>query len=135
MQNGSPTKVAMKWLQPGVLTGVAMRIVCFVVLQGNTGIVAPPVQDTGSNVLRMWDRIENGAIHIGSQAVQAYENIRFVYHVAQRLREMEREPTDAGLRSKAVRFRECSGRKKLALAEHERNMETVRSANAVAQNL
>jgi hypothetical protein len=136
MENRSPIKIAAKWLQPGVVMGIAARVMCFAVLQGTPAIVAPSIQDTAFNASGMWDRVQDSAIHIGSQAVEAYENVRFVYHVAQRLREIEREPASAELQTKIVRFRQHSGDKELILAQHERRIEScVRAANVVPQKL
>jgi hypothetical protein len=115
MQNGSPVKIAAKWLQPGVLMGVAVRLMCFAVLQGTPAIVAPSIQDTGSNALRMWDRAQKEAIHIGNHASEVYDNVRFVYQVARQLREMERESEPARLETKVIPVVGRSSAKKLTL--------------------
>jgi hypothetical protein len=79
-----------------------MRVLCFAMLQGTPAIVAPSIQDSGLNALKVWDRIQADAIDIGSRAVEAYDNIRFVYQVAQQLRRMERETAAAGLTGRSV---------------------------------
>jgi hypothetical protein len=135
MQNGSPARIASKWLKPGVMTGIALRVMCFAVLQGNSAVVAPSIQDTSLNALKVWGRIQTEAIHIGNQAFEAYDNIRFVYRVAQRLREMEREPVPAALSERIIRAPQCPT-KKLVLNQHDRNIESdARVMNIVPQRL
>jgi hypothetical protein len=100
MQNGAPAKIAVKWLQPGFLTAIAMRMVCFAVIQGNPGVVAPSFQEAGLNALTTWDQVQKAVIRTEAQAIDVYENIRFAYRVARQLKEMEREPASNGLRMK-----------------------------------
>jgi hypothetical protein len=135
MQNGSPIKIVSKWLQPGVAMGIALRVICFAVLQGNSAIVAPSIQDTGLNALKVWGRIQTDTIYIGNQAIEAYDNIRFVYRVAQRLREMEREPVSDTLSERTMPATQCQP-KKLVLNQHDRDIENgVRILNIVPQRL
>jgi hypothetical protein len=91
MQNGSPAKTAAKWLDSGVVMGIAMRMLCFAVVQGNPGIVAPSIQDTSVNVITTWDQVRREAVHIEKQAVEVYDNVRFAYLVARRLNELQEE--------------------------------------------
>jgi len=123
MRNGSPIEIVAKWIEPGVVMGIVIRLMCFAVLQGTPAIVAPSIQDTGFNASRMWDQVQDGVVHIRSQAVQFYENLRFVNYVAQRLREMEREPAGVGLRTKVVQVRKRSGERELVLAQHGRTLD------------
>ncbi len=100
MQNGAPAKISVKWRPAGIFMGIAMRIVCFVVIQGTPGIVAPSVQEAGLNALITWDHVQKAAIHIEDRAIDAYENARFAYRVARRLREIDTEPAANELQMK-----------------------------------
>ena len=103
MQNGAPAKIAAKWLQPGIVLGFAMRLMCFGVLQGTPGIVAPSIQDSRVNAMTMWDHVQEEAVRIENQVIEAYDNIRFAYQVAQRLRELEKEPAGTVLQANVRR--------------------------------
>ena len=92
MQNAWPVKTGAKWLQSGVVTGLAMRILCFAVIQCAPGIDAPPVQDCSFSARLMCDRVEQQFVRVEKMAAEMYDKLRFAYQVAQRLRELERNP-------------------------------------------
>ncbi len=100
MQNGAPAKISVKWRPAGIFMGIAMRIVCFAVIQGPPGIVAPSVQEAGLNALTTWDHVQKAVIRMEDRAIDAYENVRFAYRVARRLREIEAEPAANELQMK-----------------------------------
>lgn len=121
MQNGAPAKVAARWLQPRIAMGVAVRIVCFAVIHGTPGIVAPSFQEAGLNALTTWDHVQKAAIRLEAHAVDAYENVRFVYRVARQLREIEREPEANGLQMKFTSLPDQGRAENLILDRHDRN--------------
>ncbi len=97
-------------LQPRFAMGMAMTILSFAMLERCTGVRVQHIQTADLNPVRIWDGVEDRAILFKDRAVKYYENIRFVYEVEARLRELEQQATadDEARRKRAARERRQS---------------------------
>lgn len=90
---GILNRFALKWLQPllqpRLAMGMAMTILSFAMLEKCTGIQVQHIQPADLNPVRVWDGVEDRAIRTKDRAVKYYENIRLVYEIQSRLKEME----------------------------------------------
>jgi hypothetical protein len=90
---------AARWLQPVLqprfAMGMAMTILSFAMLERCTGVQVQHIQAADLSPVRIWDGVEDKAIRLKDRAVKYYENIRFVYEVETRLRELEERQTAA----------------------------------------
>lgn len=90
---GILNRLARKWLQPilqpRLAMGMAMTILSFAMLEKCTGIQVQHIQPADLNPVRVWDGVEDRAIRTKDRAVKYYENIRLVYEIQSRLKEME----------------------------------------------
>ena len=76
-------------LQPRVAMGMAMTILSFAMLEKCTGVHVQHIQAVDLSPIRIWDGVEDRAIRTKDRAVKYYENIRLVYDVETRLRELD----------------------------------------------
>jgi Putative zinc-finger len=87
------SKLAAKWLQPllqpKLAMGMAMTILSFAMLEKCTGIQVRHIQAADLNPIRIWDGVEDKAIRTKDRAVKYYENLRLVYEIQSRLKDME----------------------------------------------
>lgn len=94
------SKVAAKWLQPllqpKLAMGMAMTILSFAMLEKCTGIQVQHIQAADLNPVRIWDGVEDKTLRTKDRAVKYYENLRLVYEIQSRLKDMEaqREASD-----------------------------------------
>lgn len=90
---GFLSRLAQRWLQPllqpKLAMGMAMTILSFAMLEKCTGIQVQHIQPADLNPVRVWDGIEDKAVRAKDRAVKYYENIRLVYEIQSRLKEME----------------------------------------------
>ncbi|MBV9760730.1 MAG: zf-HC2 domain-containing protein [Acidobacteriaceae bacterium] len=90
---GFLNRIARKWLQPmlqpRLAMGMAMTILSFAMLEKCTGIQVQHIQPADLNPVRVWDGVEDRAMRTKDRAVKYYENIRLVYEIQSRLKEME----------------------------------------------
>jgi hypothetical protein len=90
---GILSRFAQKWLQPllqpKLAMGMAMTILSFAMLEKCTGIQVQHIQAADLNPIRIWDGVEDKAMRAKDRAVKYYENIRLVYEIQSRLKEME----------------------------------------------
>ncbi len=115
-RQGFFSKLAAKWLQPllqpKLAMGMAMTILSFAMLEKCTGIQVQHIQAADLNPARIWDGAEDKVIRTKDRAVKYYENIRLVYEIQSRLKDMEaqREASDqaAAQRSKQQRGGEAN---------------------------
>jgi anti-sigma factor RsiW len=95
-QPGLLSRLASKWLQPllqpKLAMGMAMTVLSFAMLQRCTGIQVQHIQAADLSPVRIWDGLEDRAIRVKDRAVKYYENIRLVYDIESRLRDMEAPP-------------------------------------------
>lgn len=90
---GLLSRLALRWLhpllQPRFAMGMAMTILSFAMLERCTGIQVQHIQAADLNPVRVWDGVEDKVIRAKDRAVKYYENIRLVYEIQSRLKEME----------------------------------------------
>ncbi len=112
---GFLSQFALKWLQPllqpKLAMGMAMTILSFAMLEKCTGISVQHIQAADLNPVRVWDGLEDKAIRAKDRAVKYYENIRLVYEIQSRLKEMQaQQEASAQPRPPAKRSAAQSGR-------------------------
>ncbi|MGA8025499.1 MAG: zf-HC2 domain-containing protein [Bryobacteraceae bacterium] len=92
-KQGSLNKFAVKWLQPILqprwAMGMAMTILSFGMLGRCTNVQVQHIQPADLNPVRVWGGVEDKAIRMKDRAVKYYQNIRLVYEVETRLKELE----------------------------------------------
>jgi Putative zinc-finger len=92
-QPGFFSRFVQRWLQPllqpKLAMGMAMTILSFAMLEKCTGIQVQHIQPADLNPVRVWDAVEDKAVRTKDRAVKYYENIRLVYEIQSRLKEME----------------------------------------------
>lgn len=92
-RQGFFSKLAAKWLQPllqpKLAMGMAMTILSFAMLEKCTGIQVQHIQAADLNPVRVWDGAEDKIIRTKDRAVKYYENLRLVYEIQSRLKELQ----------------------------------------------
>ena len=93
---GILSRAAARWLQPllqpKLAMGMAMTVLSFAMLQRCTGIQVQHIQAADLSTVRIWYGVEDEAIRAKDRAVKYYENIRLVYEIESRLKDMEAQP-------------------------------------------
>ena len=94
-RRGLLSSLAGKWfqplLQPRLAMGMAMTLLSFAMLERCTGIHVQHIQAADLNPVRVWDGIEDKAMRMKDRVVKSYENLRVVYEVETRLKDMQQE--------------------------------------------
>jgi anti-sigma factor RsiW len=89
------SKVSAAWLQPLLrprfAMGMAMTILSFAMLQRCTGVQVQHIQAADLSPIRIWDGVEDRVIRVKDRAVKYYENIRLVYEIETRLRDLQEQ--------------------------------------------
>jgi putative zinc finger protein len=89
------SKVSAAWLQPFLrprfAMGMAMTILSFAMLQRCTGVQVQHIQPADLSPVRIWDGIEDKVIRVKDRAVKYYENIRLVYEIQTRLKDLQEQ--------------------------------------------
>lgn len=75
-------------LQPRLAMGMAMTILSFAMLGRFAGIQPRQLTATDLNPVRVWATLDDRAHRMWERAVKYYENLRFVYEIQTRLREL-----------------------------------------------
>ncbi len=81
-------------LQPRMAMGMAMTILSFAMLGRCTGIQAQQIKASDLSPAVLWNNLEDKGYRAWDRTVKYYENLRLVYEVETRLREL-REQQDA----------------------------------------
>jgi hypothetical protein len=76
-------------LQPKLAMGMAMTILSFAMLEKCTGIQVQHIQPADLNPVRILDGFEDRIVRTKDRAIKYYENIRLVYEIQSRLKQME----------------------------------------------
>lgn len=101
---GFITRTITNWLrpvlQPRLAMGMAMTILSFAMLEKCTGVHVQHIQAADLSPIRVWDGLEDRVIRTKDRAVKYYENIRLVYDVETRLKDLD-EKRSASARSEA----------------------------------
>ncbi|HEX3681541.1 MAG TPA: zf-HC2 domain-containing protein [Bryobacteraceae bacterium] len=110
---GILSRFAQRWLQPllqpKLAMGMAMTILSFAMLEKCTGIQVQHIQPADLNPVRVWDGVEDKVMRTKDRAVKYYENIRLVYEIQSRLKEMQAQQ-EAPVQPPAKRSARQSGR-------------------------
>jgi anti-sigma factor RsiW len=89
------SKVSAAWLQPLLrprfAMGMAMTILSFAMLQRCTGVQVQHIQAADLSPIRIWDGVEDKVIRVKDRAVKYYENIRLVYQIQSRLKDLQEQ--------------------------------------------
>src|SRR4051795_949925 len=97
-RQGFVSRMVSEWLrpvlQPRLAMGMAMTILSIAMLERCTGVKMQHVQPEDLNPVRVWGGIEDKTVRLKDRAVKYYENLRWVYEIEVRLREL-REQQDA----------------------------------------
>jgi hypothetical protein len=98
-RQGFISRVISEWLQPilqpRLAMGMAMTILSIAMLERCTGVKMQHIQPEDLSPVRIWGGIEDKTVRLKDRAVKYYENLRWVYEIEVRLREL-REQQDAG---------------------------------------
>jgi hypothetical protein len=86
-------------LQPRLAMGMAMTILSFAMLEKCTGVHVQHIQAADLSPIRVWDGLEDRVIRTKDRAVKYYENIRLVYDVETRLRDLDEKRSASAARS------------------------------------
>src|SRR5947209_7338423 len=89
------SKVSAAWLQPLLrprfAMGMAMTVLSFAMLQRCTGVQVQHIQAADLSPIRIWDGVEDRVIRVKDRAVKYYENIRLVYEIETRLKDLQEQ--------------------------------------------
>lgn len=89
------SRLTSKWLQPilqpRLAMGMAMTILSFAMLERCTGVHVQHLQAADLNPVRIWGGVEDKAFRVKDRAVKYYENLRWVYEIETRLRNLQQQ--------------------------------------------
>jgi hypothetical protein len=98
-RQGFWSKLAERWvrpvLQPRFAMGMAMTILSFAMLERCTGVPVSHIQAADLSPQRVWSGVEDRALRVRDRAVKYYENIRLVYEIESRIKELQDSPAPA----------------------------------------
>lgn len=87
------TKLTAKWLQPvlrpRLAMGVAVTILSFAAVERCTELPGQHIQPVDFKPIRIWHAADDTVIRVKDRAVKYYENIRFVYQLERRLKDLQ----------------------------------------------
>jgi Putative zinc-finger len=88
-----------KWLQPVLqprfAMGMAMTILSFAMLGRCTGVTVNKISPTDLSPVKVWGDLEDRVLRTRDRATKYYENLRLVYEVKSRLRELQEQQDKA----------------------------------------
>ncbi len=94
-KQGWVSRMASKWLQPilqpRLAMGMAMTVLSFAMLERCTGVQVQHVQPADLNPVRVWAGVEDKALRVKDRTVKYYENLRFVYEIETKLRDLQEQ--------------------------------------------
>ena len=92
-REGIFSKLTSKWLQPllqpRLVMGMAMTVLSFAMLERCTGVQVQHIQAADLSPVRVWGGVEDKAIRVKDRVVKYYENLRLVYEVEARLKDLQ----------------------------------------------
>jgi hypothetical protein len=92
-------RFALKWLQPVLqpkfVMGAAMMVLSFTMLERCTGTRVERVQSADLNPVRVWGGMEMKTVRMKDRMLKYYENLRVVYELEARLRDLQRQQDDS----------------------------------------
>lgn len=94
-RQGLLSRLTSKWLQPilqpRLVMGMAMTVLSFAMLERCTGVKVQNVQAADLNPVRVWGGVEDRAVRLKDRVVKSYENLRVVYEIETRLKDLEQQ--------------------------------------------
>ena len=91
-------RFTLKWLQPLLqpkfVMGAAMMVLSFTMLERCTGTRVERVQSADLNPVRVWGGMEMKTVRMKDRMLKYYENLRVVYEVEARVRDLQRQQDD-----------------------------------------
>ena len=92
------SRFSEKWLQPVLqpkfVMGAAMMLLSFTMLSRCTGARVERVSSADLNPVRIWGGMEGKAVRMKDRMLKYYENLRVVYEVEARLRDLQQQQDD-----------------------------------------
>jgi anti-sigma factor RsiW len=89
------TKYLQPVLQPRLVMGMAMTVLSFTMLERCTGVRVERVQANDLNPARIVGGMEMKAVRLKDRVMKYYENLRVVYEVEARLRDLQKRQDDS----------------------------------------
>lgn len=89
--SGLVTKWLQPILQPRLVMGMAMTVLSFAMLERCTGVKVQNIQAADLNPVRVWGGVEDRAVRFKDRIVKSYENLRVVYEIETRLKDLEQQ--------------------------------------------
>jgi anti-sigma factor RsiW len=94
-RQGWLSRLASKWLQPvlqpRLVMGMAMTVLSFAMLERCTGVKVQNIQAADLSPVRVWGGVEDRAVRLKDRVVKSYENLRVVYEIETRLKDLEQQ--------------------------------------------
>jgi hypothetical protein len=94
-RQGLLSRLASKWLQPilqpRLVMGMAMTVLSFAMLERCTGVKVQNIQAADLSPVRVWGGVEDRAVRLKDRMVKSYENLRVVYEIETRLKDLEQQ--------------------------------------------
>lgn len=92
-RQGFWSKLRERWfgplLQPRFAMGMAMTILSFAMLERCTGVPVQNIQASDLSPRQVWNGVEDKAIRVKDRVTKYYENLRLVYEIESRIRELQ----------------------------------------------
>src|SRR5438270_114496 len=89
------TRWVQPLLQPRLAMGMAMTFLSFTMMERCTGVRVQRIQAADLNPIMILQGVEDRAIRAKDRAVKYYQNIRFVYDIEVKLRELDEQRSQA----------------------------------------
>jgi hypothetical protein len=94
-RQGLLSRLTSKWLQPllqpRLVMGMAMTVLSFAMLERCTGVKVQNIQAADLSPVRVWGGVEDRAVRLKDRVVKSYENLRVVYEIETRLKDLEQQ--------------------------------------------
>lgn len=84
------TKAPGLW-QPRLAMGIVVTILSFAMLEPTIAVPVQHFQTANFNSMKIWQGAEAKIMRVKDRAVRYYENIRFVYQLERRVRDLEEQ--------------------------------------------
>lgn len=108
------SKLKERWLapvlQPRFAMGMAMTILSFAMLERCTGVPVSHIQAADLNPQRVWGGVEDRAVRVKDRFTKYYENLRLVYEIEARIRDLQ-ETADSSPQPQPAGERQNQGTK------------------------
>jgi anti-sigma factor RsiW len=89
------SSLTSKWLspilQPRLVMGMAMTVLSFAMLGRCTGVNPQHLQSADLNPVHVWGGMEEKAVRLKDRLVKNYENLRVVYEIETRLKDLQQQ--------------------------------------------